>query len=298
MTLFRAFLLVSLFSVGFLACQNSAQESEQQAESNAEASSTEAVKIVSLSGFLTEVLFELGMGDQIVGVDITSTYPEATKDIERMGHVSNINAEAILKLQPDYIFLEETEQAPAAIQQLEDAGIKVISVPTYYGMGNTLSAIETLDEYLDVDPAIVDKIAQKIATDSTELVNMVAQSNKKPKVLFIYARGAGRVMASGQKTSMNAMIELAGGENVIQTFEGFQALTPEAIVQTPPEIIIMFTSGLASLDGISGLAQVPGLAKTPAILNERVFTMDGHLMSSFGPRSGEAAQTLATEFMK
>ncbi|MEO1437030.1 MAG: ABC transporter substrate-binding protein [Bacteroidota bacterium] len=289
----KSFLFLLLVAGFFIqSCQAPTSETEQSETTTPK----QDLKIVSLSGLITEVLFELGYGDQIIAVDITSTYPEKTKDLESLGHVTNLNVEALLKLQPDFLFYEAQQKGQIAFEQLEDAGIKVVPVPTYFGMGNASLAAKTIAENLEVDPTKVEAMNIKIAADSLALQELLAYSKDQPKALFIYARGAGRVLAAGQNTSMDAMIELAGGENVIQSFEGFKALTPESIIQNPPEIILMFDSGLSSLDGIEGLATIPGLEKTPAIQHQQVFTMDGHLMSAFGPRSGEAAKIIAEAF--
>lgn len=66
------------------------------------------LRIISLSGFITELLFELGYGDQIIARDVTSIYPEEANAIESVGHISRLNVEAILALQPDLIILEKS----------------------------------------------------------------------------------------------------------------------------------------------------------------------------------------------
>ena len=62
-----------------------------------------------MSGFLTEVLHDLGHGGGIVGRDVTSTYPENMAEIPNLGHISQLNIEAVLQLQPNFIFVEESQ---------------------------------------------------------------------------------------------------------------------------------------------------------------------------------------------
>ena len=129
--------------------------------------------------------------------------------------------------------------------------------------------------------------------DSVQLSATLEGFTESPKVLFIYARGAGRLMVAGANTSAAAIIEKAGGQNAIRSFEGFKTMTPESLIEAVPDVILMFSSGLASLDGKEGLGQIPGISQTPAYKNNRIIAMDGHYLTAFGPRVGQAALELA-----
>lgn len=281
----KIFILLMLF--GLPACQPSADKGEEQT------SVRQQHRIISLSGMLTEVLFDLGYGDQIVGLDITSTYPEAANAIPKLGHVSKLNAEAILQLQPDVIFVESTPTAQPALEQLESAGIAIVSVPTSHHLSNAVQAAKVMTDYLGSEAEVLDQLRDQIKQDSLALATILSQYQVKPKVLFIYARGIGRLSVAGTGTSAAVIIEKAGGQNAITSFEGFQVLTPEALVESAPDVILMFSSGLASLDGVDGLDQIPGMSQTPAYQNKRVVAMDGHYLTAFGPRAAQAAKELA-----
>ena len=67
----------------------------------------ETERIISLNGAITEVLFDLGLGEQIVGIDVTSVYPEETASIANLGHISQINVEAVLQLNPSVLLVED-----------------------------------------------------------------------------------------------------------------------------------------------------------------------------------------------
>lgn len=280
-----------LLVLGVFSCQS---VSDSTMENGAEPSSTaQQHRIISLSGMLTEVLFELGYGDQIVGLDITSTYPEATNAVPKLGHVSKLNAEAILQMQPDVIFVEGAVAAQPALQQLEAAGIDIVVVPTAHHLFNAVRAAEVMANYLGANTEVTDRLQDQIQQDSLALATTLSQYQVKPTVLFIYARGIGRLSVAGTGTSAAVIIEKAGGQNAISSFEGFQVLTPEALVESAPDVILMFSSGLASLDGVEGLEQIPGMDQTPAYRNKRVVAMDGHYLTAFGPRAAQAAKALA-----
>ena len=277
-------ILLFLTIIIFAACQN------EPAADN----SVEAKRIISLSGFLTEVLFDLGYGEQIVGTDITSAYPIETDSIPKLGHISQLNAEAILALKPDYIFVEKSQMNRTEVFiQLKDAGIKIIPITTSRHLNNAVNAANQLKNNLDIEEERIEAMAKKIETDSLELIEILSNTTEKPKVLFIYARGAGNLSVGGTGTTAEAIIQRTGGQNAITSFESFKPLTPEALIETAPDVILIFSSGLASLDGKAGLAQIKGIPQTPAYKNNRIIAMDGHELTSFGPRVGETAIILA-----
>ncbi|MEM7104370.1 MAG: ABC transporter substrate-binding protein [Bacteroidota bacterium] len=287
--------IISLFVVIYLFAGCGSQDPAGTVDNTAPKAPTNSeIEIVSLSGFLTEVLYTLGHGENIVGRDVTSTYPEAVNQIANLGHISQLNTEAILALAPDFIFLEEGQSSEAGnIEKLTNAGIKVVKVPTHFGFNNALTAANEISKHLEVKEETMGSLEEKITVDSLALINILESVSQTPSVLFVYARGTGRLMVGGKNTSVAAMIEKAGGKNAIQEFDNYRALTPESLIKASPDIILMFTSGLQSLDGKEGLKQISGMSQTPAYINGRIIAMDGHYLASFGPRSAAAANELA-----
>lgn len=266
------------------------EDSAAESETNEQASPQ---RIISLSGTLTELLYALDYGDQIVGVDVTSSYPDAARALPQMGHISQLSVEGLLAARPDLIFVEAEQADNQALNTVRDAGVKVVPVPMQPTLDNAVSATEVIAGVLDVSAAAKARVASQVTQGSEALAALVAEQENRPRVLFIYARGAGRIMVAGKNTDAAAIIELAGGRNAVTAFEDFKPLTPEALVEAAPEVILMFSSGLESLDGKEGLASIPGMAATPAFKNDRIIAMDGHYLISFGPRQAAATLELA-----
>lgn len=288
MRLINSFFVLLLFT--FTACQSDNANSSISEELPIEGNQ----RIIALSGFLTEVLYALGYGDQIVGTDVTSVYPASAAQLPKLGHVTQLNAEAILALKPDLIFVEKAQlNSTSVLDQIKKAGIEIVPVHTSTTLDNALKTTQQLKAKLAILDDTILELTEKIQKDSLQLAAL--KTSNQPKVLFIYARGSGRLMVSGTNTSAAAIIEKAGGVNAIESFEDFKPLTPEALVEASPDVILMFTSGLTSLDGKAGLAKIPGINQTPAFQNNRIIAMDGHYLTSFGPRAGQAALELATQ---
>lgn len=251
----------------------------------------DSVRIVSLSGAITETLAGLGMQDNIVGIDVTSTYPESIQSKPRVGHTHNLNVEAILTMRPDYVLsMKERGIKPEQATQLQQAGIKVWIIEQDYSVQGTKDIINKL-----ADSFHRKEEAQKMITAIDEDLKNLPQYNEKPSVLFIYARGAGTLSVAGDDTPMAKMIALAGGVNAAGGIEGFKPLTAEALVKQNPDAILLFDTGLESLDGPEGMLKVPGIAQTNAGKNKNFIVMDGELLASFGPRVALAIKELGAK---
>ena len=249
-----------------------------------------AKRIVSLNGTITEVLFALDADKQLVAVDVTSTYPAGTEKLPNLGHVRGVTAEGVLAVKPTDVLCFEDELNPQLKQQLEAAKVNVVVLKRDFSVASTKKVITELAEWLGNQ----EKGAELVAHIDADLKKANPLS-KKPKVLFVYARGAGTLMVAGDNTQMTEMIRLAGGQNAVSGFADFKPLTAEAVVAANPDVILMFDSGKSSLSDAGGVLGIPGVKSTTAGKNNAVITMDGQLLSGFGPRVGMAISILNKE---
>ncbi len=277
-----------LLTIGLASCQQEAgmEEKQDDGEKNYQ-------RIVSLSGSITETLFAMGHGDKLVGIDVTSTYPaDQMEGIPRLGHVRNLNVEGVLSTQPDLIFVNKEDAERPAVVQLKSSDIKVLEIEQENSLDNALHIAEVIADYLGGQEQL-----QLIRNQMAEQKELLASLNsgqdvEKPRVLFIYARGTGNMMVAGMNTPAEAMIQLAGGQNAVQEFEGFKALSAEGVIQAQPDVLLMFESGLQSLGGKEQVLNMPGLSETPAGKAGNIIAMDGLYLLGFTPRAGEAAVEL------
>lgn len=273
-----------------VACNNNETNTTAKAEQiDAAKVVVDTTRIVSTSGTTTEILCALGLEKNIVGVDVTSTYPESMKPLPKTGHGRDISTEAVAALKPQLVVGSE-EQLNANLQQtFTAAGMKAWALPVGYTVDAACANILRMADSFG-KRGIADSICKVIRAD----IAAVTKPAKVRKVLFVYARGTGMMMVAGAKTSVSAMIELAGAKNAIDGFENFKPLTPEAVATANPDVILMFTDGLQSLGGIEGLLKVQGVSATNAGKHKSVIEMDGQFLTGFGPRLGKAVQQLST----
>lgn len=244
-------------------------------------------RIVSLNGAVTEILASIGVANQIVGVDVTSTYPESIKQTAQdLGHVKKIAVESILKLKPTIVIGTSTDFEPEMETQLKNAGIETLILEQDFSVDGTKKLISGVAEKMNF------KNTNELFENIDQKISSIKPLKNKPKVLFIYARGAGMLMVAGKGTQLHNMIELAGGENAAAAIEDYKPFTPEALLTNNPDVILMFDKGLESVGGIDGLLKIEGIEATNAGKNKKVIAMDGQLLSGFGPRLGDAVVEL------
>ena len=277
------------FGLMLWSCGGSGNKSDKKTEQNGHP------KVVSLSGAITEILFSIGAGNQLVGVDVTSTAPSDSikqRALPVLGHVNQLNVEAILGLNGDLVLTADSLK-PELEQQLQAGGMEVKMQTKPKSLEETAALILQLGEIIGRKTE-AEILHQTFETERQDLRKKVeGLTTPRPKVVFVYGRGAGSLMVAGGNTQANGMIEEVAGTNPFaDQFEGFKPLTSESMVEASPEVLLFFSDAYEMLGGAPGIKEIPGVAATPAGKNERFIHMDGHSMMGFGPRAAKAAQTL------
>ncbi len=250
-----------------------------------------AQRIVSTDGTISEIVCGLGMEPKLVGVDVTSTYPESLKKLKQIGHNRNISAEGILSLNPDLILVNKKAAInPGLVRQLQQTGKKIAVFDHEYSVEGAKKLIREVGAYFEKGKE-AEAMVKKLEAD----LKKSARSGANKKVLFIYARGAGTLMVSGEGTQIDEMIRLSGNKNAAVGFKEFRPLTSEALLAANPDYLLLFDDGLKSIGGVDGLLKIPGIAHTTAGKGKKVITMDGLYLMGFGPRMGAALSELSTK---
>ena len=254
-------------------------------------SAADTSRIVTLGGSITETVYALGAGRQVVGVDASSVYPAAATEKPSVGYFRRLPAEGVLSLNPTLVLALEGTGPPSVLDQVRSADVEVHLLPDPGTVAGTKEKIRRIGRPLGRD-AEADSLVQQMERDLAEARDVREAASSTPRVLFIYARGTGSMNVAGRGTSAEAMIELAGAKNAISGFEGYKPMTPEAVASAEPDAILMPSRGLESVGGVDGLLDQPGIDLTPAGENRRIVGMDDLLLLGFGPRLGTAVKRL------
>jgi iron complex transport system substrate-binding protein len=264
---------------------------------------TDASRILALDiyGSLAATVFGLGLGDRVVGRDTSTSFPGASDLplVTQNGH--ELNGEAILDLAPTVVITDTSIGPWDVILQLRDAGIPVVVVTPERSMSNTSELIMSVANALGV-PAqgaqLAERVSGEIATVTAEIQQITpADVADRPRIMFFYVRGgAGVYYLFGKGSGADSLIDALGGVDVASEigWQGMRPMNAEAIVTSAPDVILMMTKGLESVDGVDGLLQrVPAIAETPAGQKRRIVDMSDYEIMSFGPRSAAVIDALA-----
>jgi iron complex transport system substrate-binding protein len=244
----------------------------------------EGPRLVSLGGPLTELLFALGVGDQIIGVDRSSYYPDAAGELPQVGYHRRVAAEGVIALAPTLVVHSDAAGPAGALDQIRAAGITMAEFADPSNLDQARDRIRDL-AWLVGRESTGDELIAALDREIATLARLQAAIVRKPKVMFIYARGADTIMVAGQGTAPATMIELAGATHAFD-HPDFRPISAESVILAAPEVVLVTARGLASVGGEIGLLAQPGIAQTPAGRAERIVALDDLALLGFGPRTG------------
>jgi iron complex transport system substrate-binding protein len=253
-----------------------------------------AHRIVSAGGGITEILYALGADQQLVGTDTTSSFPEAAKKLPSVGYQRNLSAEGILSLAPDLLLISTAAGPPAVLNQISAAGIPVKTIAEDYTKEGLIKKIRHIAALVDKQNQSEPLLA-RLSADFDTLEKTRGQTGQRPRILFLLTVSQGNLLAAGSDTPADAMIQLAGGSNAMNSFSSYKPVSTEALISAAPDIILCTDLTLNSVGGLERLLNIPGIKLTPAGHKGRVIVMDTLFLLGFGPRTGQAALDLSRQ---
>ncbi|MEA2529634.1 MAG: heme transport system substrate-binding protein [Thermomicrobiales bacterium] len=257
---------------------------------------TDVSRIVPLSGDIAEIVWTLGFGANIVGVDVSAVYPPELRQLPQIGFERQLSAEGILSLNPTLVIGKEQAGPPPVLEQIRAAGVPLVIVAEPQTIEAPTAKIRAVAEALGVTDA-GEELAAKTQQEIDEARALAATATSKPTVLFLYVRGGGTQLIGGAGSVADAMIDAAGGVDagVAAGIQGFVPITAEAVVAAQPDVIIVPQSGVDSIGGVEALLQVPGVAETPAAKEGRILVYEDLLFLGMTPRTGQMVRQLALD---
>ena len=272
-----------------------AQAAEAQQSTAVEEATGEAVaegtRLITLFGDLTEIVYALGAEEYLVARDTSSVYPTAAEELPNLGFAGALNAEAILALAPTLVIGRELAGPEGVLEQLREAGVEVVLLDELTGLDAPQIKIRAIGEALGI-PQTAEALAQDVERRLAEVMAEAGESERPLRVLLVYVRRGGLQLTGDHAQTI---IEAAGGIDAAMEagIEGWQTLTPEALVAIDPEVYLVLDLGLDVIGGIEGLMEIPGVAETRAGRARRVISMPDLYLLGFGPRLPEAIADLS-----
>ena len=260
-----------------------------------ENSETRNMRIVSIGGTITEILYALGSGSEIVAVDSTSRYPKEALTKPNIGYMRRLSAEPILSLDPTKVLAIEDSGPVVVLDQVRDAGQDINLISDEPSLEGVYVKIQEISSAINKQKA-GEKLVNDLRARLKPSIDTIAKADTRPRVLLLLSFGrGGSPVAAGKNTSADSIISIAGAQNTIEDFEGYKPLSPEVAVAASPDFIITTNRSLGMIGGIDKLIEIPGLSITPAAKNKNIIVMDGLLLLGFGLRIDEALEELGSQ---
>jgi iron complex transport system substrate-binding protein len=245
-------------------------------------------RIVSLAPNITEILFGLGLDEEIVGVSIHCNFPEKTRTKVRVGSYINLDYEKITSVTPDLIIATGAGNTRGMVDRLEQLGF-----PTYVIHPKNFKDI--LESIIHIGQVVNrEKEASLIIEGMRKRSQRVIEFTKdlpRPKVLIQI--GEAPMVTVGKGSFADDLIRLAGGENIAEKEkEAYPQLGMEEILKRAPEVIVISSMNPKG-DYLKILQEWNRWKTIPAVKNGRVHLMDSDLIDRPSPRIIEGLEELA-----
>jgi iron complex transport system substrate-binding protein len=231
---------------------------------------------------MTEILFDLGVGDSVVACDTSSYFPAAAAKLPKIGYQRALSAEGILSFRPDLVIGTEDAGPPIVLDQLR--GMKV-NLMIHTGDGSIPSVLDRIRFAGKVTGTEkkANEIVNRIEINLEKAKRKIPES-KKGTAFFVFSRSKGGVQVGGKGSGGAVMIELAGAKNVFSEIQGYKPLSPEMVYQAKANYIIITEMSLNSLGGESEFWNLPGFREIPPQERPKLVSMDDLLLLGFGTR--------------
>ena len=251
---------------------------------------TKAKRIVSTAPSITESLFALGLGDEVVGVSNYCHYPPEANTRARVGQLLNPDVEAIIALHPDLVVVEKI---PNHLQEeLQRLHIRSISVAH-----NTIEDVIQSDDLIARAAGVPDAGRRLNSEVERSLDQVRAKTTRLPRLraVFVVGHAPGKLagfFVAGKETYLSELLKIAGAESV---FDDAKALYPqvslEEILGRNPDVIVEMVDGPEKKADL--LRLWAGEPHLKAVQTHHVFAVPSDLFVIPSPRVTEAARYLA-----
>lgn len=249
-----------------------------------------AAKVISLAPSNTEILYAVGAGDQVVGRDELSDFPEEAKAVESVGgSMGDFSTEAIVALQPDLVLASELN-APELVKSIEDLGVTVYSLPNPKSFEDLYKNIETVATLTGHDATdLIDSLKARVAAVDEKIAPL---SSRIPVFYELDGTDPLKPWTSGPGTFVDLLITRAGGSNVGAALDGEWAqISSEELVKADPQIILLGDA----LYGVTveSVAARTGWDSITAVKNSAIYPFNPDTATRPGPRLVDALEEMA-----
>ncbi|MFQ3726831.1 ABC transporter substrate-binding protein [Staphylococcus equorum] len=253
-------------------------------------------RIISLMPSNTEILYEVGLGNNIVGVSTVDDYPQEVKDKQQFDAMK-LNKETLLKAKPDLILAHESQKSTSSdiLNTLKDNGVKIVYVKDAQSITEMYSTFKQIGQVTgkeDEANALIKETKQNIKE-----VKASVPKDAKPQKVFMEVSSEPEIFTAGNNTFFDDMLSELNATNSFSNLEGWQKVSKEAIIKKNPDIMIS-TMGISKAEYQKILNNRGGFSDIKAVQQNHVEAVDGDEISRPGPRIDDGLKALKEAIYK
>ncbi len=285
----RKWLLISCLVVlaGGWACDRGEEGGEAVGQLQSENWPDEPSRVVSMAPTITELLFELGMGDQVVAVTRYCDWPDEAAELPTIGGMLDPDFEAILAVEPDVVVGVIDGADHGVVERLEGAGVAYGFV-AMDGLESIREGIPVMGGWMEREGRageLVEDFDTEIGAASKRLKS---QRGDEERALMVFDREP--IVAAGPGSYGDELLRAAGFENAVGADAGaYPVLDVEKLLALDPEVVIDVT---IDADEAVGAAYWERFDRLDAVESGGLFHIDDPVMMRPGVRIPEALNTL------
>lgn len=302
---FAIIFITVLFMFTSVACGNASVNNDNLENKNTEASAVssskypltikdsrgkevtidkEVKRIVSVAPTVTEIIYGLGKGNELVGRTDYCDYPSEVKNVESIGNITDPSVEKIVELKPDIVFVSMVKED--IVKKLEDLGIKVFAVYDADNLDDAYTSIVTIGKLIGAE----EKAQEIVGTMKNKIkdINEKVKMEKAPSVYYVIGFGKDGDYAATGDTFIGKLIDMAGGDNIAKGTARWKYSLEKLIENDPEYIILPKNYGMKD-----EFIKTDGYKELSAVKNNKVIEIDDNLLSRQGPRLAEGVEELA-----
>ena len=249
-----------------------------------------AERIVALTASDCEILYAIGAGDTLVGRGTYCDYPPQVLDVPAVESGSGTNIEEIIALKPDVLLMSDMAQSEEHIQQLENAGIKVV-VSEATDIEGVYTAIELIGALMGMD----ENAAQVINSMKTTFADIQEKStgDGTQTVYFEVSPLEYGLWTAGKNTFMDEIATMMGLTNCFADVTGWGEISEEQVLSRNPDFIVTITMYFG--EGPTPEEEIlsrGGWQNVTAVKNNAILNLQNNELSRPAPRLADGAQML------
>ena len=245
-------------------------------------------RTIAAGGSITEIMYALGLEDQIIAVDSSSYFPPQVQDKTQVGYFRRLSAEGVLSTRPTRLVAANGAGPDAALEQIRAAGVEVkMFTQEIYTLAAWKNYLLEIGRYFNAETAaqtIIDRVEHN-------LNELTAESNQK-SVVFLMDVGDRGPVAAGKNTVPDMLFHLAGFNNIVTEYEGFKPYSTEQLIKIQPEVVVMPSHVVEKMGGKKKICELEIMVMATTRHGCDVLVLDALLALGYGTRIDEAVSIL------